>query len=49
LSGIFLGILTFGAIAFLAAIGYTPAFGFMVVLLAGFAMLAIGARMRGPR
>jgi hypothetical protein len=47
LAGLFLGLLAFAWVAFLATIGYRPAFFLLMLILAGVAMIAIGGRLRG--
>jgi hypothetical protein len=47
LTGLLLGACAFGFLVFLALIGSKPALGLVVVLVAGFAMIALGGVMRG--
>jgi hypothetical protein len=47
--GLGVGVLTIALLIFLAAIGYDPALGFLVVVALGVAIIAIGGRMRGGR
>ena len=42
-----LGALAALAVVFLAAIGFTPAVGLIVIVLVGLAIIAVGTRMRG--
>lgn len=49
ISGVVLGLIAFGFVAFLAAIGSKPALGLVIVLVVGVAMIAIGGRMRAER
>ena len=47
ISGIMLGLLACAFLGFLAAAGYTPAIGLLIVIAAGVALIAIGGRVRG--
>ena len=46
ISGIALGVLALGLIVFLAAIGFSPAFGVLMFLLIGTALIFVGGRIK---
>jgi VIT1/CCC1 family predicted Fe2+/Mn2+ transporter len=47
LAGLVLGLIAVAFVVFLAFIGSKPAFGLVVVVVAGLAMIGIGGLMRG--
>ena len=47
ISGIVLGLLSCAFLGLLAAAGWAPATGLLVVIAAGVALIAIGGRVRG--
>lgn len=47
IAGVGLVLLAFAAMVFLAAIGFKPALFLVVLLVAGFVMIALGGRIRG--
>jgi len=49
ISGVVLGLLFFAFLVVLAAAGYTPAFGLIVVIVIGVALVALGGRVHGAR
>jgi hypothetical protein len=46
ISGIVLGVMALGVIVFLAAIGFSPAFGVLMFLLIGTALIFVGGRIK---
>lgn len=47
LSGLFLGACAFAFICLLAALGWAPAYGLVVIVVVGVLMIAVGGRIRG--
>jgi hypothetical protein len=47
IGGLFLGALAIAFLAILAAAGYTPAALFIPLVIAGFALIILGGRIRG--
>lgn len=48
ISGLVLGLVVVGFLAFLAAVGYEPALGVLVVVVIGVLLISLGSQMRGP-
>jgi hypothetical protein len=46
ISGLFLGLIAFAFVVFVAALGDEPAITLVVVVVVGIALIALGARMR---
>ena len=49
IAGMALGLIFIIALAFLAIIGFAPALFFLVLVVAGVGIIALGAQMRGGR
>ena len=47
LAGVFLGAICFAFVVFLAAIGFKPAFGIIVVVVVGVVLISLGGRLHG--
>jgi len=47
LSGIVLGVVAFALLVLLAALGWPPAFGLVVVIVIGLVMIVVGGRIKG--
>ncbi|MDA8035625.1 MAG: hypothetical protein M0T71_15930 [Actinomycetota bacterium] len=47
ISGLLLGLLAFAFLVLLASVGWTPAYGIIVVILIGILLIILGGRMRG--
>lgn len=47
LSGLVLGALAFAFLCLLAALGWAPAYGLVVIVVVGVLMIVVGGRIRG--
>lgn len=47
ISGILLGLVAFAFLVVLAAVGWPPAYGLLVLAVVGVAMIAVGGRIKG--